>query len=121
MYHFPSKKIVTATLIDEALLNSFYSRLGFNSIKYFAASHNSKEDRKQFHCESGKSRALQNQTIVLQCHPIIPRRVTILHDNLIYFNENRDVFKDLNDVPPSDDWFPYECIDVEVKITPFDS
>ena len=25
------------------------------------------------------------------------------------------MFKDLNDVPPSDDWFPYEYIDDEFK------
>ena len=31
------------------------------------------------------------------------------------FNEDRDVFKDLNGVPPSDDWFPYEYIDAEVN------
>ena len=30
-------------------------------------------------------------------------------------NENRNLFKDLNKVPPSDDWFPYEYIDGEVK------
>ena len=25
------------------------------------------------------------------------------------------MFKDLNEVPPSDDWFPYEYIDAEVN------
>ena len=25
------------------------------------------------------------------------------------------MFKDLNEVPPSDDWFPYEYIDAEAK------
>ena len=25
------------------------------------------------------------------------------------------MFKDLNEVPPSDDWFPYEYIDYEAK------
>ena len=30
-------------------------------------------------------------------------------------NENRFVFKDLNEVPPSDDWFSYEYIDDEVN------
>ena len=39
----------------------------------------------------------------------------IVHDNRIEFNENRDAFKDLNDVPTSDDWFPYEYIDAEIK------
>ena len=44
-----------------------------------------------------------------------PRCVTIVHDNRIDFHENKYVFKDLNQVPPSDDWFPYEYIDVEVN------
>ena len=41
--------------------------------------------------------------------------VTILYDNQIDFNENKNVFKDLNEVPTSDDWFPYEYIDAEVN------
>ena len=51
----------------------------------------------------------------MQCHQTIPRLVTILHDNRIDFNENRNVFKDLNEVPLLDYWFPYEYIDAEVK------
>ena len=51
----------------------------------------------------------------LQCYLTIPRYVTILHDNRIDFDENINVFKCLNDVPPSDDWFPYEYIDAEFK------
>ena len=45
----------------------------------------------------------------------IPRRVTIIYDNRIDLNENKDVFKDLNEVPPSDNWFTYEYIDAEVN------
>ena len=63
----------------------------------------------------GKSKALHKQKIVLQCYLIIPRRVTIFHDNQIDLNENKDVFKDLNEVPPSDNWFTYEYIDAEVN------
>ena len=55
------------------------------------------------------------KTVGLKCHQIIPRRVTIIHDNLIDLNENRNVFKDLNKVPPSDYWFLYEHIDAEFK------
>ena len=55
------------------------------------------------------------QTIGLQCYLKILLRVTIFSDNQIDFNENRDVFKDLNEVPPSDDWFPYEYTDSEVN------
>ena len=84
-----------------------YSRLGFKVIKNFAASSNFKEARKQFHYESVKSKELHKQTIGLQFYQTIPQRVTILHENRIDFNENRDAFKDLNEVPQSDDLFPY--------------
>ena len=93
---------VTATIISEASLNSFYSRLGFKVINDLATLPNFEEACKQFHYESGKSKAFQKQTIGLQWHLTIPRRVTILHENRIDFNENRDVFEDLNYVPLSD-------------------
>ena len=109
------KKQFTAKLISEAQLKSLYSRLGFKGIKDFAISPNFEEDHKWFRYESGKSKEFQKQTIGLQCYLTIPRSVTILHDNRIDFNENRDLFKDLNEVPPSDDWFPYEYIDAEVN------
>ena len=41
--------------------------------------------------------------IGLQFYLTIPQRVTIIHDYQIEFNENKDVFKYLNEVPPSDD------------------
>ena len=85
--------------------------LGFKVIRNFATSSNFEDAHKQFSHKSGKSKALKKETIGLQCHQIFPRRVTILHDNRIDFNENINVFKDLNEVPPSDDWFPYEYID----------
>ena len=56
---------------------------------------------------------MQKQKTGLQCYLTIPRRVTIPCDNIIDFNENRYLFKDLNEVSPSDDWFPYEYIDAE--------
>ena len=55
------------------------------------------------------------KTIGLQCYIIIPRRVTILYDIRIDLDKNKDVFKDLNEFPPSNDWSPYEYIDAEVK------
>ena len=57
------KKIVTETLISEVFLKSFYSRLGFKVIKYFATSPNFEEARKWFNYGSGKSRALQKQKL----------------------------------------------------------
>ena len=58
---------------------------------------------------------MQKQTIGLQWYLNIPQHVTIIYENLIDFNENKDVFKDLNEVPLSDDWFPYEYIDAEIN------
>ena len=114
---FRQSYFFTETIIDEASLKSFCSRLGFKVIKYLATSPNLEEVCKKLHYESGKSKALQKQIIVLQYHLTTPRRVTILRDNRIDFNENRDVFKYLNDVPPSNYWFPYEYIYAEVKNT----
>ena len=51
----------------------------------------------------------------LQCYLTIPRRVTNIYDNWIGFNGNKDALKDLNEVPPSDDWFPYEYIYAEAN------
>ena len=55
------------------------------------------------------------KTIGLQCYLTIPRHVTIIYDNQIYFNENKYVFRYFNEVPPSYDWFSYEYIDAEIK------
>ena len=56
---FCQTNIVTATLISEALLKLFYSRLVLKVIKDFATSHHFEEARKRFIYESGKSKALQ--------------------------------------------------------------
>ena len=96
-------------------MKSLYSKLGFKVIKDFATFPNYKNACKQFNYESGKSNALQRKTVGLQCYPTIPRHVTIIHDNRIDFNENKDMIKDLNEVPPSDYWFPYEYINSEVN------
>ena len=53
---FNKKNRVKTTLIAEASLKSFYSKLGFKVIKDFANSPNFEEARKQFHYESGKSK-----------------------------------------------------------------
>ena len=112
---FRQTNIVTATLIANSLLKSFYSMLVFKVIKDFATSPHFEEGRKQFNYEPVKYKALHKTTIGLICHQTFPRRFTILHENIIDLNENRNLFKDLNKVPPSDDWFPYEYIDAEIK------
>ena len=96
-------------------MKSFYSRLGFKVIKHLARYPNFKEDCKRFNYESGTSKSFQKKPIGLQCHQTIPLCVKILYDNQIDFNENRNLFKILNEVPPSDDWFPYKYIDDEVE------
>ena len=53
--------------------------------------------------------------IGLQCYLTILQSVTFLYDNRIDFNDNKYVFKYLNEFPPSYDWFPFEYIDSEVK------
>ena len=70
---------------------------------------------KQFCYESGKSKALQKNITGLQLYLTIQRRVTFLYEIHIDLNENKEVFKDLNEFPPSDDWLPYEYIDAKVK------
>ena len=78
---FRQNNLVTATIIAEASLKSFYSRLGFKVIKDFATSPNFEEARKRFDYESGKYKALQKQLIGLPCHQTIPQRVTVIHYN----------------------------------------
>ena len=90
---FNQTQFVNAKIISEARLNSLYSRLGFKVIKDFATSPNFEGARKQFHYESGKFKALQKQTIGLQCYLTIPRRVTIIYDNIIDFKKDKDFSK----------------------------
>ena len=99
---FNQKKFVTATLISEARLKTLYSKIGFKFIKDFAIYPNFEMACEQFHYESVKYKKMQKQKIILQCYLTIPQRVTILHDNLIDFNEHSAVYKDLNEVSPSD-------------------
>ena len=72
---------VKTILIANASLKSFYSRLGFTVIKYFATSTIFEAARIKFHYEKEKSKAEQKQTIVLQCLYTIPRRVLFIHDD----------------------------------------
>ena len=53
---FNQTNCVETTLIADASLKSFYSRLGFKVIKDFANSPNFEEACKRFHYESGKSK-----------------------------------------------------------------
>ena len=89
MYNFKSNKICYSNTY------CVYSRLGF---EVTSPTPNFEKAWEQFHYELGKSKKLQKQTIGLQCYLTIPRRVTILHDNRIEFNEFSAVYKDLNEV-----------------------
>ena len=86
---FNKKNHVKTTLIIDALLKSFYSRLGFKVIKDFATSTNFEKARSRFHYETGKSKADQKVKKGLQCLHNIPRRVKFLHDDQINFNINK--------------------------------
>ena len=57
----------------------------------------------------------RGKKIGLKCYLTIPQRVTFIYDSQIDLNESKGAFKDLNDIPPLDYWFPYEYIDSEVK------
>ena len=61
---FNQTNCIKTKLIADASLKSFYSRLGFKVIKDFANSPNLEEARKQFHYESGKSKADQKNILV---------------------------------------------------------
>ena len=61
---------------------------------------NFEKARMQFIYESGKPNALQKQKNCLQCYLTTQLRVTIIFDNQIDLNENKDPFKDLNEVLP---------------------
>ena len=54
---FNKTNCVKTILISNALLKSFYSRLGFKVIKDFATSTNFEEACRKFHYETGKSEA----------------------------------------------------------------
>ena len=113
--NFNQTQFVTETLIAKASLKSLYSRLGFKVIRDFATSPNFEKACNQFNYEAGKSIALQKKTIGLQYYLTIPWRVTIIYGNWIELNDKKYVLKKFKEVPLSDDWFPYEYIDAEVK------
>ena len=56
---------VKVILIANASLKSFYSRLSFKVINYFSTSTNLEEAHRQFHYDTGKSKAEQKKTIGL--------------------------------------------------------
>ena len=61
----PKKKNrVKTILIADASLKSFYSRLGFKVIKYFATSTSFEEACSRLHYEKGKSKAEQKKLLV---------------------------------------------------------
>ena len=79
-------------------MKTFYSRLGFLVIKDFVTSTTFEAARRQFHYETGKSKADQKKTIGLQCLHTIPRHVTVLHDDQMNLNIQKNVFRDLDGI-----------------------
>ena len=78
---FHQTKFVTETLISEALLKSFYSRLVLKVIRDFATSPNFEEARKRFNYESVKSEAFQKKTLaynfIKHSHEVLQLFMTI--------------------------------------------
>ena len=75
---FNKKNCVKTTLIADALLKSFYSRLGFKVTKDFATSINFEEARKRFCYETGISKADQKKILAYNVY-------TPSHDVLHFF------------------------------------
>ena len=115
MFNFPSNKYCYSNTYFQGSVEVIFLRLGFKVIKDFGTSPHFEEARKWFNYESGKSREFQKKIIGLKCHQTFRQSVTIFHDDRIDFNEHRNVFKDIKEVPPSEDWFPYEYIDTDVN------
>ena len=106
---------VKILFIANASLKSFYSRLGFTVIKYFVTSTTFEAARSRFHYEKVKSKAEQKQNIGLQCLYTIPRQVRFLHDDRINLNIQKNVFRDLDGISTSENWFPNKYIEDEIK------
>ena len=115
MYHFQSKLNCYSNIYLWSIVEVIIFKVRFQVIKDFATSPNFEKSRKRFNYESEKSVALQKNIICLQCYLTIPRRITIIYDNQIDLNKHKDVLKYLNEVSPSDYWFPYKYIDAEVN------
>ena len=115
MYYFQSKNHVKTRLITNVSLKTFYSRLGFTVIKYFLTSTTFEVDRRQFHYDTEKSKAYQKKTIGLQCLHTIPRRATFIHEDRMNLNIQKNVFRDLDGISTSENWFPNKYIEDEIK------
>ena len=103
------------SIVANASLKSFYSRLGFTVIKYLVTSTTFEAACSRFHYETGKSKANQTKTIGLQCLYTIPLRVTFLHDYRMNINTQKNVFRDLYGISTSETWFPNKYIEDEIK------
>ena len=115
MYSFLSNFFVKTILIANVSLKTFYSRLGFSVIKYFATSTNFEAARSRFNYDTGKSKADKTKTIGLQCLYTIPRRVTFPNDNQMNINTQKNVFRDLDGISTSQTFFSNKYIDDDIK------
>ena len=106
---------VKTILIANVSLKTFYSRLGFSVIKDVATSTTSEAAMRQFHYETGKSKEDEIKPIGLHCLYTIPRRVKFLHDDRIKFNTQKNVFRYLDGISTSVNFFTNKFIDDETK------
>ena len=81
-------------------------------MKYLATYHNFEKAPKRFNYKSGNPTHFRKNN----WRKILSNHTTMCYnsyDNRIDINEIKHVFKDLNEISKSDDWFPYEYIDAE--------
>ena len=106
---------VKKILIANVSLKTFYSRLGFFVIKDFATSTKFEAARRRFYYDTGKSKEDEIKIIGLQCLYNIPQRVKFLHDDRINFNNQKNVFRDLDGISTSVTFFSKNFINDEIK------
>ena len=91
-FAFLQTQHVTAILIAENTLHSFYTQLGFKKIKDFKSLPKFKDARQCFHYANHTD---EDKIVAYKCLQTIPRRVTKLYDAR-YIGKRDVLFKTLN-------------------------
>ena len=115
MYHFQSNKTCYSNTYCRGIIERIISKVRFQGYWKFCDISSFRKYLQEISLWVNKIWSIAKKN-GLQCYLTISRCVTILHDNQIDLNENKYLFKDLNEVPSSNDWFPYEYVDDEVNM-----
>ena len=110
-FAFLQTQHVTAILIAENTLHSFYTQLGFKKIKDFKSLPKFKDARQRFHYANHTD---EDKIVAYKCSQTIPRRVTKLYDAR-YIGKRDVLFKTLNVCSPYVKWFPCKFIEDFIK------